>query len=256
MKYYYLVQFQFLGFRYHGWQKQSEFKTIQATVEKSVIKLLNHENFIILGASRTDSMVSAIESYFELITTDKIDEINFAPEINKLLPPDIKVLKMREVTPEFKIINSSKLKEYCYFFSFGEKNHPFSAPFITHIDDGLDIELMMKAAKVFEGIHHFKNYCYKPREAQTFEREILLSEIIPNTMLTANFFPEKSFIYKVRAKSFMRYQVRLMMGSLLRVGMRQMSLEELEDSLQEGSDMRALIAPASGLILSKIDLLS
>lgn len=254
MKYYYLIKFQFLGFRYHGWQKQSELKTIQGTIESTLQKILKTENFSVLGASRTDSMVSAFESYFELISSSKIEnEESFLQVLNHLLPPDIKLLSFTEVSRDFKMINSSKLKEYSYLFSYGPKNHPFCAPFITHIADELDIDLMMKAAKMFEGTHYFKNYCYKPRESQQFDREILSSEIIPNTFLTASFFPERSFLYRVCAKSFMRHQVRLMMGSLFRVGMHQLSLEELRASLLRDKEMKAMIAPASGLILSKIE---
>ena len=100
--------------------------------------------------------------------------------------------------------------------------------------------------------HNFKNYCFKPRESQSFERHISLSEIIPNTFITASFFPDKSFLYRIRAKSFMRHQVRIMMGSLFRVGMHQISIEELKESLSPGCEMKSMIAPASGLMLNTI----
>lgn len=267
MKFYYIIHFQFLGFRYHGWQKQAVHKTIQGTIEECLKKFLGYDTFTVLGASRTDSMVSAQHALFELITPHEIQKEKFESDFNKILPADIKILKIESVDRDFKIISGPKTKEYFYFFSFGEKNHPFSAPFITHINEELDIELMMEAARCFIGIHDFHHYCYKPNEKTNFRREVLRSEIVVNNVLTANFFPEKSFIFKVEAKSFMRYQVRLMMGAILRVGMKQSGIEDLKSSLLFSSafspvfssakcekNMNSMIAPASGLILNSISL--
>jgi tRNA pseudouridine38-40 synthase len=251
MKYYYLIHFQFLGFRFHGWQKQPGYKTIQGVIEENLMKILGRGDFTVLGASRTDSMVSAQNTYFELITEKEIKS-DLLPALNQLLPADIKILDVKQVNSDFKIVNSPKTKEYVYLFSFGERNHPFSAPFMTHLNEELDIDLMKKAAALFIGTHYFKNYCYKPRETQNFEREVLESQIEENTILTANFFPEKSFVYKVKAKSFMRHQVRLMMGAIFKTGMGQLTLEEVEVSLQPDSAPVSMIAPASGLILHKI----
>lgn len=254
MKFYYLIHFQFLGFRYHGWQKQTAYKTIQGTVEEGVAKILG-EGFKIIGASRTDSMVSALHSCFELISETKIDTENFSCDLDKLLPQDIRILKCEAVDSKFSMIGGAGLKEYLYFFSFGEKNHPFSAPFMTHINEELNIELMKEAADKFRGIHNFKNFCYRPLENQNFEREIFLSEIVNNNVLSASFFPEQSFIYRVQAKSFMRHQVRLMMGILFRIGMNQFKISELMNSLENPvENSPSMIAPASGLILNQIAL--
>lgn len=255
MKFYYLIHFQFLGFRYHGWQKQTQYRTIQGTVEESIKKLLGHDKFKTLGASRTDSMVSAENAFFELISETEIGIPFFVQELNKHLPPDIKILKCELVDHKFRMISSPKVKEYLYFFSYGEKNHPFSAPFITHINEDLNVELMREAADIFRGEHNFRNYCYRPSLNQDFIREILLSEIKSNDILVANFFPEDSFVYRVQAKSFMRYQVRLMMGNLFKVGMNQLTISELKTTLEnQAQNFPSMIAPASGLMLNQITL--
>lgn len=254
MKFYYLVHFQFLGFRYHGWQKQPDLKSVQQAIEESLIKYLRHDHFKIMGASRTDSMVSANHSIFELISESEIKDSDFVQVLNRLLPADIKILKMEETDRHFKIISGAKLKEYIYLFSCGEKNHPFAAPFITHINEELDLPLMMEAAKCFEGRHFFKNYCYRPRGDQLFHRQIELCEIVENDILTANFFPKKSFAFRVQAQSFMRYQVRMMMGGLFMIGMKKVSIAELKKSLKENNYLKVMIAPASGLTLNRLTL--
>ncbi|MFA6237858.1 MAG: tRNA pseudouridine(38-40) synthase TruA [Bacteriovorax sp.] len=254
MKFYYLIHFQFLGFRYHGWQKQTKYKTIQGTVEESVTKILG-DQYKTIGASRTDSMVSAMHSCFELITETQLDPVHFSRVLDKLLPPDIRILKCESVDRKFRMITSAKHKEYLYFFSCGEKGHPFSAPFITHMNEELNIEMMKEAAAKFIGVHNFKNYCYRPSEGQDFEREIFLSEICVNNVLSANFFPEHTYIFRVQAESFMRHQVRLMMGILFRIGMDQFNITELITSLEKPTDnFPSMIAPASGLILNQLTL--
>ena len=252
MSYYYLVHLQYLGFRYHGWQKQTDFKSVHQTIEESLIKFLGHDNFKVIGASRTDSMVSVNHGLFELISKSELKEINFVQEFNRFLPADIKILKLEKTSAQFNMIQDPKLKEYIYLFSFGEKIHPFAAPFMTHFNEILDVDLMKEAAKCYEGIHHFKNFCFRPRESQLFDREILVSEILENDIFQANFFPENSFLFRIKAKSFMRYQVRMMMGALFQVGMNKLSIDELNASLLANNFRSVMIAPASGLILNKL----
>ncbi|WP_020531680.1 tRNA pseudouridine synthase A [Flexithrix dorotheae] len=253
-KYYYLIQLQYLGFRYHGWQKQPDVKTVQKMVEKTVRFVLEHEDFKVLGSARTDAKVSANNAAFELFLKAPIDTELFFKAFNENLPQDIRATGIKEVDRSFNIINSPKYKEYIYLFSFGEKNHPFSAPFMTYISEKLDIGLMEEGARLFEGLHNFQNYCYKPKENTMFNREIKYSRILENDVYTANFFPEKSFLYKVIGKGFMRHQVRLMVGALINLGKGKFDMDYIRYSLTEKiEDPLNNIAPSSGLILNKIE---
>lgn len=253
MKFYYLFCFQYLGFRYHGWSKQVGHKTVQGTIEEELIALLGNENFKSLGASRTDSMVSAHENYFELILEESIKNLDeFILLLNQKLPPDIKILKGRVVDSDFKIIQAAKQKDYHYYFSFGEKLHPFCSPYMAMINEELDIELMKKAARLFVGEHNFSAFCYRLKEGQSPVRLIDDASIEFNRDYVGAFFPEQSFVFKVKAKSFLRHQVRLMMGALLMVGMKELSLEELKEMLGGSTSKKLMTAPASGLVLHKI----
>ncbi len=252
--YYYLIHIQYLGFRYHGWLKQPELKTVEFMIEKTVKFILGHSNFKILGSSRTDAKVSANHSAFELFVDDPLDEEQLLEDFNRNLPADIRVLKVRAVDRNFSIINTPRLKEYIYLFSFGEKCHPFCAPMIASFQGELDIPLMMEGAKLFRGKHDFRRYCTKPKPGTKFLREIEVSRIEENRLFTANFFPEKSYAYRVHSKGFMRNQVRLMMGQLLSLGRGEIGVGDITESLK-GEDTRPLrhIAPSSGLMLHKIE---
>ena len=125
---------------------------------------------------------------------------------------------------------------------------------MANFQDQLDLEKMKTGAKLFEGTHFFKSYCVGPTPQTKFERTIATSEVVNNNIYTASFFPEQSYIFRVTGSGFLRYQVRLMMGTLLQLGKGELSFEDIEKSLEPQSEMvMNYIAPASGLILNKID---
>jgi tRNA pseudouridine38-40 synthase len=247
----YLIDIQFLGFRFSGWQKQTNAKTLHDMVDKTLSFVFEHFEFKTLGVGRTDAKVSANSFYVQLFTDDILEETSFLASLNANFSPDFKAISIQEVGIKFNLINAPKLKEYHYYFSFGGKNHPFAAPFLVNVDVDLDIDCMMKGAKLFEGEHYFHKYCTKPSPHTIFKRVIDSCEIIENTILTASFFPEQSYILKVKGKGFLRYQIRLMMATLFELGKGNLDLEFIETSLQEDNDRKFLreIAPSSGLQL-------
>lgn len=254
-RYYYLIKLQYLGYRFHGWQKQPNLKTLHFMVDRTLKFVLQEKPFKTLIAGRTDAMVSANETAFELFLRHELEDTKvFLDWFNYNLPQDIRALNIEIVDKSFNIIQNSKLKEYIYLFAFGGKFHPFCAPILTTILDDLNIELMKEGAQLFEGTHNFKNYCYKATDNGVYDRTIDYCGIHENTIYTANFFPKMSYALFVRGKGFGRNQIRLMMGTLIRLGKGEIDLNFIERSLQPNvSSHQSYIAPASGLILNKID---
>lgn len=270
MKHYYVFRIQYLGYRYHGWMIQPNVKTVQGMIDRTFNYILEGKKFKTLGSSRTDAMVSANIMSFELFVDESIapsdghqyDGIaprdfktldDFLAFFNLNLPLDIRALSVVKVSKEFNIIQNNKIKEYKYLFSYGEKIHPFATSLVANFQFDLDIDLMIQGAKLFEGKHNFKQYCTKPSEKTIFDREVLRSEIEENTLYTANFFPEKSFIFHIHSAGFMRNQVRLMMSHLISLGRGSISLDDIRYAL-EGNMEKPLrhIVPASGLILHAV----
>jgi len=251
---FYLIRIEFLGFRYHGWQQQPKLKSIHGMIDKTFSFIFQHESFKTLGCGRTDAKVSADDFALELFTFEAIDVDQMLKDLNHNLPADIRAKSIKEIGPDFNIINHPKIKEYHYTFSSEAKPHPYNAPFIMNFRSPIDMELMIEAAKVFEGKHNFKRYCGKPTEKKVFEREILQSEIVVNDKLKTTFAPEKSYVYKVRSKGFMTYQVRLMVGALLNVGQNVWTIEDLKESLSnpEGPQIKNIV-PSSALCLHKVE---
>ena len=251
---YYLIRIEFLGFRYHGWQKQTKLKSVQGMVDKTFQFIFGHENFKTLGCGRTDAKVSADDFAFELFVNETLECAALLKRVNKELPSDISVKSVEETTAEFNIIQHSKIKEYHYYFSFGEKSHPFNAPLIRDFGTSLDIDLMKQAAHLFLGEHNFKRYASKPSANTVFERTILVSEIVKNSRFIDEHTPHEAYVFKVCSKGFLRYQVRLMVAALVAVGRGEWTLDDLKNSLTdfEGAQINR-IAPSSGLILHKVD---
>ncbi len=254
-RYYYLITLQYLGYRFHGWQKQPNVKTVHLMIDRTLKYILNDIKFKTLGSGRTDAMVSAQEAAFELFIEEPLKDMDaFLAEFNLNLPQDIRALNIKPVDADFNIIQNSKTKEYIYLFSHGSKNHPFCAPILTTILEPLNIDLMKQGAKLFQGDYNFKTYCYKATNNGIYNRKIELCELVENNMFTANFFPEQTYLLRIQGKGFMRNQIRLIMGALIKLGRGEITLEYIEQSLlPESTEVMDYIAPASGLILNSIE---
>jgi len=223
-------------------------------IEKTIGFISGHNDFKLLGASRTDSKVSAHHSAVELFVSKPLNTDQFLMDLNQNLPNDIRALKIQAVDRHFNIINDPGVKEYVYLFSSGQKAHPFCASMMSSFAEALDLGVMKQGARLFEGRHNFIQYCTKPTPGRRFERDIQVSRIEENTLFSASFFPAKTYIYRIRSKGFLRYQVRLIMGQLLSLGRSEIGLADIKISL-EGKNTHPLrhIAPSSGLILHKIE---
>lgn len=253
--FHYKLTLSYLGYRYFGWQKQkAETLTVQGKLEKAIKKFHEGEKVKTLGASRTDAKVSAFAHVCKLtVDLEYEDTEKLKSLINSHLPQDIHILKVEKSTDKFRVINDVKTKEYLYFFSNEEFVSPFSAPFIVNFHDKLDIELMQKGAKFFEGDFNFKNYVYKGNEDKLYDRSVEACEIVENKeFFQSQEFP-RSYFLRIKASGFMRHQVRIIVGSLINLGRGQISLEELEASLDGTKPAKAgFVAPASGLFLKEI----
>jgi tRNA pseudouridine38-40 synthase len=234
------------------WQR--DVKTVQEMVEKTLTFVLEHNRFKVLGAGRTDAMVSANDYCFQLFMRQKIDMEQLVKDLNINIPFDIRVMGIKPIVGAFNIIQSAKEKEYMYLFTHGEKFHPFCAPFMAYIPGELDIPLMKEGAKLFEGEHNFRWFCARPGAHTNFIRSITSCELRENDLHTASFFPEKTYLLSVVGKGFLRYQIRFMMGTLIKLGNHEISLEDIKAALRaEVEEQLSHPAPSSGLVLNRLE---
>ena len=254
-RYYYLIAFQYLGFRYHGWQVQPNVPTVEKMVKRTLGYILPDAKTKVMACGRTDAKVSAHQTYIELFSDTNLPNLDvFLGTFNYNLPADIRALSIKRVNQDFNIIQDPKVKEYHYYFSCGDKMHPFGAALMCNIQGELDIQIMQKAAKAFEGEKDFYSYTFRPKAETKTVATVVECNLLLNTVLTASFFPKESYVLQVKGTGFKRNQIRLMMGMLIDLGRHKVSYDFFLETLDGHKKIKLEhIAPASGLILYKVE---
>ena len=250
----YLFYIQYLGLRYRGWQVQSEVRTVQGTLHKAIRYLLGHEDFNILGASRTDAGVSCEKGAFELFLKTELEVKSFLKNLNSNLPADIRVFGGHPVSLDFNIIQDVSEKEYCYYFSFGQKFHPFRSATLAFFEGEYDIAQMQLSVALFPGEHDFRNFCHREKGDTNCVREIFsfhLELVGPLDIYKPN--GQQVYRFRVSGKGFLMHQVRYMIGALLMVGNGSLGIDDLHAALKLKSVQRPWVkVPANGLVLHNI----
>lgn len=254
-RFYYLISIQYLGFRFHGWQVQPDVPTVELMIRKTLRFILPDTKTKIIACGRTDAMVSAKQTYIELFTDKNLPNLQiFLGTFNYNLPADIRAKSIEVIDENFNIIQDPKVKTYHYYFAFGEKMNPFAASLLSFIHGELDLKLMQKAAIAFAGKKDFYAYTFRPKPQTNTHAEIIDCKIEKNEDLKANFFPEISYVLKVKGKGFKRNQIRLMMGMLIDLGRHKVDFEFFKNTLDGRKKIKLEhIAPASGLVLEKVE---
>jgi tRNA pseudouridine38-40 synthase len=203
------------GSEFHGWQMQPGVPTIQGALTE-VARRITQEPIQIHGASRTDTGVHALGQVANFKTQSALRAQEFQRAFNALLPPSIRVVAAEEMGPDFHARWQSLAKTYHYRIFRGRVVLPFDRRYVFHYPFPLQEAAMAEAARLFEGEHDFTSFAASSgseeddRDRNT-KRELHRSEVIRD--------PERDeLIYIVRGKSFLRYMVRKIVGTLLEVG--------------------------------------
>ena len=142
------------GTAYHGWQTQKTEVTVQETLEEAIEKVTGAHSHV-TGCGRTDAGVHALRYCAAFRTGSTIPLERMPLAINSRLPADIAVMKAVEAAEEFCPIRSFIKKEYVYKIHNSRIRDPFLQNRACFYPAPLDIELMQRAGKAFEGTHDF-----------------------------------------------------------------------------------------------------
>lgn len=240
----YLATVKYNGTRFQGWQRQPNVDTIQGSIESVLSKLLDKETMI-YGSGRTDAGVHALGQTFHFDTDKEIDDLSkLRYAANRLLPRDIHLVDIIKVADDFHARLSAKAKTYQYIVNIGEDD-PFNVDFKYFYPRDLDINEMVKAAALFQGRHDFRNFTSKEEDDNGFVREIYALNIT---------IPQDHIIFEIQGNGFMRYMVRMIVGTLLEIGMGRFSVEKTRHLLDNPDrDFVNYKAPPNGLYIVKVD---
>lgn len=200
----YLGFISYRGVGFFGFERQTDKRTIQGTLE-AVLSQVCGENIKIHGAGRTDSGVHALAQGFSFITSSSLPKEKIVYAANRLLPEDVLLKSLEEKPDDFDGRHSVIGKTYEYRFSYGAKD-PFQVGLLTQLQrPGFDVISFKKCLTCFQGTHDFSNLTTKKEDKDDFVRTIEKIDV---------FIDEETKVGRVRfvGVHFMTYQVRLMMG--------------------------------------------
>ena len=241
----YSIDISYDGTVYAGWQVQPTDLSVQEVIEKVLLKLTS-ETIKIHGSGRTDQGVHAKRqvAHFDL-------EKEWVPRrlyaaINALLPPDIRVLKVRNVRSNFHARSTAKSKEYRYFIWNAQSISPFDRLYKTEISRKLDIKRMRAAAKLLEGEHDFAAFTASSKTTiKSTVRTIFSLEVKAKG---------NNIIIIAKGSGFLYKMVRSLVGWLIEVGDGSADPEDTTEVLASCKrTSRVPTAKAKGLFLWKVN---
>ncbi len=240
----YRVVVYFDGTEYYGWQFQRpEYPTIQAELIRT-LKIIAKKQVLVTGSSRTDAGVhsSGLTANFHLPIAIEPESLKRA--LNSLLPKDIRIMECELMDKSFNARFGAHSKTYVYRIFTGQVQSPFSQRFALHIPFPLDVKAMRKAAKHFVGAKDFSSFTSdEPGKKRAREIDLFKMQVKNNEIL-----------FTVRGKSFLRYMVRNMVGTLIDVGKGKIQADEIPAIFAAKDRRRAgQTAPAKGLTLAKVE---
>lgn len=240
----FLLKFSYDGSNYAGFQTQPHLRTIQGELEEALTKVNNAIKTTITATGRTDRKVHALCQYAHADLSINITEKKLKRALNSNLPPDIHIIETKIVPNNFHARYNVKSKEYKYYLNTGEYN-PLERNYIFQYNHELNIEAMQKASQCFLGVHDFRAFVTDNKEKENCIREIYKLQINQKGAIIC---------FTFEGNGFLRYQVRNMVGLLIRVGENKLSKEAVEKILLSKDRTKSgKTAPAEGLYLTKIN---
>ncbi len=246
------------GTDFHGWQMQPGQSTIQGHLVE-IARKITQENLTVYGAGRTDAGVHARGQVAHFRTGSHLTPREFRRAFNALLPPTIRVLDADEVGPTFHARHQALSKTYSYRFYRGGVVPPFIHRYVLHYPGPLDESAMAEAAQLFEGEHDFTFFSAPTGNDEDDEptpiRTVLSSELRREGGADSHGPGESCEVrYVVQGRSFLRYMVRKIAGTLLEVGRGKMRPAEIPALFEIRDRSRSAVTlPACGLTLEGIE---
>lgn len=238
-----LLNVEYDGTAYFGWQAQPDRPTVQVVVEKALQQILGGE-VRVHSSSRTDAGVHARDMAVHFRTGSHLPLTAFREGANAFLPDDVVIREAREMPEDFHARYSSKGKWYRYTIYNAAVRSPLTCRTSWHLRGALDLALMKDAASLLVGEHDFQAFRTTGCAARSTVREIYQVDI------TA----EENFIYlDFQGSGFLRNMVRMLVGTIAEIGQGRRPLEDLEKLLNgEPGLSSGATAPAQGLCLQEV----
>jgi tRNA pseudouridine38-40 synthase len=236
------------GTDFVGFQTQrGGLRTVQTVLEEAAGRILAHR-VALHAAGRTDTGVHALGQVVSFHTTGGAPTERLAMALNRVLPPDVAVVKAEEVDADFHARFSAVSRTYGYLVWTRRTRSAIWGRYSLHSRRPLDVDRMRAEAAPLIGTHDFVAYAKMggspgPSTIRHLER------------LSIRRLSEGRILFVLTANGFLRSMVRNLVGGLLKAGARELEPGTLAMILH-GMDREAnpfAPAPAHGLCLLRVD---
>ena len=241
----YQIIIEYDGTNHSGWQSQKNAKSIQTEIQKILSKILKNK-IKVNGSGRTDAGVhSKNQSAHFDCKKIILNKHKFITSVNHFLSKkNITIKKIIKKNMNFHARYSAKEREYEYIILNRDAPPILDKNKVWYLRSKLDIKLLKKAAKILIGTHNFNAFRSTNCQAKSPIRTLKKIKIIKKN---------EKITFILRSKSFLKNQVRSIIGCLKYVGEKKWKLKDLERVLRsKNRNNCAPPAPAQGLYLSKI----
>jgi tRNA pseudouridine38-40 synthase len=237
----YFLELAYKGTAYHGFQIQDNAPTIQLAVEKA-LQTLFKVGIDLTGSSRTDAGVHALQNYFHFDTDLPIADKHLY-NLNAILPDDIVIKSIKAVADTAHSRFDALAREYHYYI-YQQKN-PFQKDRGWYYPFALDIALLQQAADLLKQHTDFTSFAKRNAQVFTHNCTIHISEW--------SIAADQQYFYRVQANRFLRGMVRGLVGTMLKVGRGQLTLNDFEKIILAKDCTKAdFSTPPQGLFLAKV----
>lgn len=238
------MRLQYEGTRYQGWQRQgSTDNTIQGKLEALLSKMCG-ERVELTGSGRTDAGVHALGQVANFHTECSLSEEEMLSYINRYLPEDIAVTELCEVSPRFHSRLNARGKHYEYRIVNSGIRDVFRRRYALEVPERLDVDAMRRAARILLGEHDFKSFTSAKKSKKSTVRRIDEIRIDQEGSLLC---------VSLKGNGFLHHMIRILMGTLLEVGLGKRTPESMADILAAGDRAQAgPLLPAKGLVLVEV----
>lgn len=231
------------GTAYVGWQRQAKGRSIQQLLEEALGQIVR-EKVVLHSSGRTDAGVHARAMIAHFRTQSPFPLVAFREGVNRFLPDDIAVREAVEETSDFHARFSAGGKWYRYRIFTAPVRSPAFTRTAWHIRQELDFEAMSAAARFFIGRHDFAAFRTTSCDARTTVREITALDLQRDGDLIT---------IDVRGSGFLRHMVRIIVGTLVEIGLHRRPIEDIDRLLTRAPGLRAGVnAPPQGLCLMEV----
>ena len=209
------------GTRFHGWQIQPNGISVQGELQRGLSLLLRQE-IIVTGAGRTDAGVHASMMVAHFDYVGELDCRQLAYKLNKLLPQDIAVQKVEQVSDDLHARFSATSRTY-YYYIHTEKS-PFERHYSCELHYPLDFSKMNEAARILMEYEDFGAFCKSHADVKTTLCHVTKAEWHQNSPST--------WYFEITANRFLRNMVRAVVGTLIEVGRGRMSIDDFRKVIE------------------------